>query len=108
MALELLSQLCTFKILQNVAKYRSIEILFQNSLKGILPSAREYWFKAHHRLMTMSPLYPCGKPCSRGTHNETVKNPAYLLHSIMIQLVESALNDSRSSVQRSFLGKKMQ
>ena len=25
-------------------------------------------------LMTMSPLYPCGKPCSRGTHNETVKN----------------------------------
>ena len=28
------------------------------------------------RLMTMSPLYPCGKPCSRGTHNETVKNPA--------------------------------
>ena len=23
--------------------------------------------------MTMSPLYPCGKPCSRGTHNETVK-----------------------------------
>ena len=28
------------------------------------------------RLMTMSPFYPCGKPCSRGTHNETVKNPA--------------------------------
>ena len=26
--------------------------------------------------MTMSPLYPYGKPCSRGTHNETVKNPA--------------------------------
>ena len=26
------------------------------------------------RLMTMNPLYPCGKPCSRGTHNETVKN----------------------------------
>ena len=24
--------------------------------------------------MTMSPLYPCGKPCSRGTHNETVTN----------------------------------
>ena len=23
--------------------------------------------------MTMSSLYPCGKPCSRGTHNETVK-----------------------------------
>ena len=26
------------------------------------------------RLMTISPLYPCGKPCSRGTDNETVKN----------------------------------
>ena len=26
------------------------------------------------RLMTMSPLYSCGKPCSTGTHNETVKN----------------------------------
>ena len=24
--------------------------------------------------MTMSPLYPCGKPCSRGNHNETVIN----------------------------------
>ena len=27
-------------------------------------------------LMTMSPLYPCGKPCSRRTHHETVKNLA--------------------------------
>ena len=27
------------------------------------------------RLMTISPLYPCGKLCSRGTHNKTVKNP---------------------------------
>ena len=34
------------------------------------------------RLMTMSPLYPCGKPCSRGTHHETVKNLA-LLSSII-------------------------
>ena len=25
-------------------------------------------------LMMMSPLYPWGKPCSTGTHNETVKN----------------------------------
>ena len=31
---------------------------------------------AHSRLMTMSPLYPCGKPCSRGTHHETVENLA--------------------------------
>ena len=34
------------------------------------------------RLMTMSPLYPCGKPCSRGTHHETVKNLA-LISSII-------------------------
>ena len=36
------------------------------------------WFNSlvDLRLLTMSPLYPCGKPCSRGTHNETVKNPA--------------------------------
>ena len=26
--------------------------------------------------MTMSPMYPCGKPCSTGTHNETVKRMA--------------------------------
>ena len=32
------------------------------------------WY--YPRLMTMSPLYPCGIPCSRGTHNETVKNLA--------------------------------
>ena len=28
------------------------------------------------RLMTMSPLYHCGKPYSRGTHDETAKNVA--------------------------------
>ena len=26
------------------------------------------------RLMTMSPLYPCGEPCSTGTHNKTGKS----------------------------------
>ena len=31
---------------------------------------------AYIRLMTMSPLYPGGKPCSTRTHNETVKNLA--------------------------------
>ena len=30
--------------------------------------------------MTMSPLYPCGKPCSRGTHHETVKTWPYFLY----------------------------
>ena len=28
------------------------------------------------RLMTMSPLYACGIPCSRGNHKETVKSLA--------------------------------
>ena len=40
---------------------------------------RGYWMdliEFRIRLMTMSPLYPCGKPCSRGTHNETAKNAA--------------------------------
>ena len=36
----------------------------------------EHFLRFGSRIMTMSPLYPCGKPCSRGTHNETVKNPA--------------------------------
>ena len=57
--------------------------------------------------MTMSPLYPCGKPSSRGTHNETVKARPYLMHSIVIRSIESGSNDCRSSVQRSLLGKKM-
>ena len=29
--------------------------------------------------MRMNPLYPCGKPCSRGTHNKTMKNPTLSL-----------------------------
>ena len=33
-------------------------------------------FEFETRLMTMSPLYSCGKTCSRGTHHETVKNLA--------------------------------
>ena len=32
--------------------------------------------------MTIRPMYPCGKPCSKGTRNETVKNLA-LFSSIM-------------------------
>ena len=39
--------------------------------------------RCRSRLMTMSPLYPCGKPCSRGTHNETVKTwPSFLQSSM--------------------------
>ena len=44
-----------------------------------ISETRQYELQATRtttRLMTMRPLYPCGKPCSRGTHNETVKNLA--------------------------------
>ena len=44
----------------------------------------------NYRLMTMSSLYPCSKPCSRGTHNETVTNLA-LFSSIMDLLQVSLL-----------------
>ena len=43
------------------------------------------------RLMTMSPFYPCDKPCSRGTHHEKVKTQPYLLASIMIQSIKNFL-----------------
>ena len=43
------------------------------------------------RLMTMSPLYPCGKPCSRGTRNETVKNLALISSIINRIMMESQL-----------------
>ena len=46
------------------------------------------------RLMTMSPLYPCGKPCSRGTHNETVKNLALFSSIINGIMMESRLRIS--------------
>ena len=46
------------------------------------------------RLMTMSPLYLCGKPCSRGTHNETVKNLALFCSIINGIMMESRLRMS--------------
>ena len=42
--------------------------------------------------MTMSPLYPCGKLCSRGTHNETVKNLALFSSIISDGITASNLN----------------
>ena len=38
----------------------------------------------------MSPLYPCGKPCSRGTHNETVKNLA-----LFSSIINGIMKESR-------------
>ena len=46
------------------------------------------------RLMTMSPLYPCGRPCSRGTHNETVINLALFSSIINGIMMESRLRIS--------------
>ena len=46
------------------------------------------------RLMTMSPLYPCGKPCSRGTHNETVKYWAQFSSIVNGIMMESRLRIS--------------
>ena len=44
--------------------------------------------------MTMSFLYPSGKPCSKGTHNETVKKLALfsVINGIMIGITASNLN----------------
>ena len=47
-----------------------------------------------YRLMTMSPLYPCGKPCSRGNHKETVKNLALFSSVINGIMMESRLRIS--------------
>ena len=44
--------------------------------------------------MTMTPLYPCGKPCSRGTHDETVKNLAQFSSIINGIMMESWLRIS--------------
>ena len=46
------------------------------------------------RLMTMSPLYPCGKPCSRGTQNETAKTLALFPSIINGIMIESPLRIS--------------
>ena len=56
------------------------------------------------RLMTMSPLYPCGKPCSTETHNETVKNLA--LFSAIINGINGFESQSRGSVFNSSLESK--
>ena len=44
--------------------------------------------------MTMSSLYPYGKPSSRGTHNETAKNLALLSSIINGIMMESRLRIS--------------
>ena len=60
----------------------------RGSLKTVKPPQNST--KTVIRLMTMSPLYPCGKPCSRGTHNETVKNLA-----LFSSIISGIMNESR-------------
>ena len=47
-----------------------------------------------NRIMTMNPLYPCGKPCSTGTHNETVKKLTQFSAFINRIMMESRLRIS--------------
>ena len=35
----------------------------------------------------MSPLYPCGKPCSTGTHNETMKKLTLFLSAFICRIM---------------------
>ena len=41
------------------------------------------------RLMRMSPLYPCGKPCATGTHSESVKKLALFSAFSIRMMMES-------------------
>ena len=46
-----------------------------NEQSVVMPISKvclEQWLN-EGRLVKMSPLYPCGKPCSPGTHNEAMK-----------------------------------
>ena len=46
------------------------------------------------KLMTMSSLYPCGKPCSTWTHNEKVKKVTLFSAIINGIMMESRLRIS--------------
>ena len=46
------------------------------------------------RLMTTSPLYPCGERCSTGTHNKTVKELILFSAIINGMMMESRLRIS--------------
>ena len=51
----------------------------------------------------MSPLYPCSKPCSTGTHTETVKKLTKFLAFINRIMMESLLRISDHSGTLSIL-----
>eukprot|EP00112_Aurelia_sp_Birch-Aquarium-sp1_P018563 Seg4444.2 transcript_id=Seg4444.2/GoldUCD/mRNA.D3Y31 product="hypothetical protein" pseudo=true protein_id=Seg4444.2/GoldUCD/D3Y31 len=55
------------------AKGSPVPYLTINSKTTLAPDKLELYCTYECRLMMMSPLYPCGKPCSTGTHNGTVK-----------------------------------
>ena len=60
----------------------------------IVSFRKQHMSRSKTRLMTISRLYPCGKPCSRGTHNETVKNIAQFSSIINGIMMESRLRVS--------------
>ena len=63
---------------------------FNNGLYKSTSFASEGW----GRLVTMSPFYTCVKPCSKGTHNETVKNLALFFSIVNGVMMESRLRIS--------------
>ena len=73
MTLSLLSGRTTFILpFITVFKFQLVEIdASKNSALVYQISCPVTTLGARARLMTMSPLFPCGKPCSKRTHNET-------------------------------------
>ena len=58
-------------------------LVFKWNQKLILTKLKVYpvvYGNVDTRLMTMSPLYPCSKPCSTGTHIETVTGSLFCNH----------------------------
>ena len=70
----------------------NFSIDLKSDLSMIKAHAACDWYNT--RLMTMSPLHPCGKPCSTGTHNETVKNLALIAAIINGIMMKSRLRIS--------------
>ena len=58
-------------------------------------------FKCSRKLMTMSLLYPCGKPCSTGTHNEEEKKPA-LFSAIIHSMIYDGITNSKLNPKGAF------
>ena len=60
------------------------------TMKMTLVGNRRLLLACRIRLMTRSLLYPCGKPCSRGTHNETV-----IILALFSSIINGIMKESR-------------